>query len=59
LGIAVIEMLENVTPQSITIRNIQKDNKFSSDLRDFLSKCLNRFPERRPDVFELQMVPLV
>jgi serine/threonine protein kinase len=53
---AIVEMLENVTPQALVVSNIQKSPKFSSNLRDFLSKCLTRIPERRPDAVELQSV---
>jgi serine/threonine protein kinase/N-acetylneuraminic acid mutarotase len=59
LGMAVVEMLENVTPQAIVVSNVQKDSKYSSELRDFLAKCLTRNPDRRPDAVELLSHPFV
>jgi serine/threonine protein kinase len=56
LGITVVELLENVLPASIVCRQFLKNTKVSQEIRDFVSKCIAKVPEKRPDAVELLKV---
>lgn len=56
LGITVVELLENVLPASIVCRQFLKNTKVSQEIRDFVSKCMSKVPEKRPDAVELLKV---
>ena len=69
LGITLIELAEGVPPyaQHSTLAalrlipkneppTLQEPSKWSNDLNDLLSKCLQKDPEKRPSAIELLMV---
>lgn len=69
LGISVIEMCEGSAPYKeldpkATMRAISEKaapklsnaNKFSAELNDFISKCLTKNPNDRPDAMSLVLV---
>jgi serine/threonine protein kinase/N-acetylneuraminic acid mutarotase len=59
LGITVVELLENVLPASIVCRQFLKNTKVSQEIRDFVSKCMSKVPEKRPDAVELLKHPFI